>query len=278
MRMLNIGCGSVFHSAWHNIDMVSSHPGVRACDITKGLPYPDGSFDVCYSSHVLEHLDRGQAKRFVDECRRVLKPGGVVRIVVPDLEGIAKNYLSALDKADAGDKAASENYDWMVLELYDQAVRSRSGGEMASFLRNPDIQNKSFVLSRIGLEAESFWKATEHNAKSGFIGRVMAKNFFWVLGKFRFLITRILVRTIAGRKGDRAFSEGWFRNSGEIHRWMYDRFSLRRLLHDGGFVNITVCRAEQSRIPDFNRYELDILKGTVRKPDSIFVEALTPTK
>jgi len=55
---------------------------------------------------------------------------------------------------------------------------------------------------------------------------------------------------------------------------MYDRFSLSRLLQITGFKNIKVCRAEESNIPEFNSYFLDIEQnGQVRKPDSLFMEA-----
>ncbi len=71
-----------------------------------------------------------------------------------------------------------------------------------------------------------------------------------------------------------AASLGRFRQSGEVHKWMYDRVSLGQLLQQAGFVQIRVCAANESSIPDFNRYQLDILgDGTTRKPDSLFMEA-----
>lgn len=278
MPLINIGCGSVFHTAWVNIDKNPSDPSVRRWDIQRGLPFKDGDADACYASHVLEHLDRSQAKTLVKECWRILKPSGVIRAVVPDLEGVVKNYLLALDRADCGDEVAKENYDWMMLELYDQTVRSKSGGEMASFLSDSNIKNRRFILSRIGLEAESFWKTTEQTSKSKFMEKLIGKNLSWAVSKARFLIAKTLIRMISGRAGTQAFSEGWLRNSGEIHRWMYDRFSLRRLLSDTGFVDVTACQADQSRIPGFNQYELDIVNGVVRKPDSLYMEGRKPAQ
>jgi hypothetical protein len=65
-----------------------------------------------------------------------------------------------------------------------------------------------------------------------------------------------------------------FRLSGEVHQWMYDRYSLGVLLRDAGFQNIQVCRADESDIPNFGSYLLDIeADGSVRKPDSLFMEA-----
>jgi hypothetical protein len=68
-----------------------------------------------------------------------------------------------------------------------------------------------------------------------------------------------------------------FRAGGEVHRWMYDRQSLRRLLHATGFEGEAVCRADESRIPEFARFHLDADEDErVRKPDSLFFEASKP--
>lgn len=63
-------------------------------DLRRGIPAGDESVDAVYHSHLLEHLDRQQVPRFLAEFRRVLKPGDVHRLVVPDLERIATRYLS----------------------------------------------------------------------------------------------------------------------------------------------------------------------------------------
>lgn len=70
-------------------------PHIRFHDITKGLPLANGEAAVVYSSHVLEHLTRSQAKAFVREAHRVLAARGVIRIVVPDLETLATRYLES---------------------------------------------------------------------------------------------------------------------------------------------------------------------------------------
>lgn len=69
-----------------------------------------------------------------------------------------------------------------------------------------------------------------------------------------------------------------FRQDGEIHRWMYDRFSLGRKLAEVGFVEIAPCRADQSAIERFAEFDLDTRDGRVRKPDSLFMEARKPVK
>jgi hypothetical protein len=65
-----------------------------------------------------------------------------------------------------------------------------------------------------------------------------------------------------------------FRASGEIHQWIYDRYSLGRALVRAGFINPRVASATDSLIPGFTEYGLDVVGGRVRKPDSLFMEAL----
>ncbi|MGE5775938.1 MAG: class I SAM-dependent methyltransferase, partial [Chloroflexota bacterium] len=70
---------------------------VEYVDSAKGLPNPDGSVSAIYSCHMLEHLDILEAKRFLTEAYRVLKPGGILRIVVPDLKKLVSAYLKDED-------------------------------------------------------------------------------------------------------------------------------------------------------------------------------------
>lgn len=76
-----------------------------------------------------------------------------------------------------------------------------------------------------------------------------------------------------GPRGLAALREGLFRDRGEVHQWMYDRFSLGRALGQSGFVSIRRCRADDSDIASFAAYGLEIKDGMERKPDSLYMEA-----
>lgn len=78
--------------------------GVRRLDLRRPLPFVSSSFAVVYSSHLLEHLHRAEAVRLMRECRRVLRPGGVCRAVVPDLGRLVDDYVQSRreGKADPG--------------------------------------------------------------------------------------------------------------------------------------------------------------------------------
>jgi len=69
----------------------------RYGDIVKGLPVEDDSCDGVYCSHVLEHLSLNDFRAALGNTYRILKPGGLFRCVVPDLEVIARRYLAALE-------------------------------------------------------------------------------------------------------------------------------------------------------------------------------------
>ena len=278
MKYLNIGCGEFFDSSWTNIDITSNSLMVISHNILNGLPFQKYSFDVCYSSHVLEHLTKHQAKALLMECMRVLQREGIIRLVVPDLEAIARNYLSTLERSLSGNVEAQADYDWMMLELFDQMVRDFSGGEMGKYLSNPDLLNREFIISRIGYEAEYFWQKQKEDLSNqpNLIEKLGSKNLGWLVKKLRIEVAKFFIFIIAGKESAKAFDIGLFRNSGEVHQWMYDRFSLARLLEECGFTNIQICQAHESSIPDFNSYGLDIIDGKVRKPDSLFIEASKP--
>jgi predicted SAM-dependent methyltransferase len=73
---------------------VARQKGVRWANAFKRIPLPDGSLEVVYSSHVLEHLDSSEAERFLAEVYRVLRPGGIIRLALPDLRRRAEKYMA----------------------------------------------------------------------------------------------------------------------------------------------------------------------------------------
>jgi len=118
---LNLGCGRRVLPGWINIDIhplipfskipgltwflfklrlipesaykMKWPPGTMWHDIRKGLPFKDNTVDFIYASHFFEHVREQEAEKILLECYRVLKSKGLVRIVVPDLEFLAKKYV-----------------------------------------------------------------------------------------------------------------------------------------------------------------------------------------
>lgn len=133
---LNLGCGSVFIDSpeWINLDFETVSPAVRQANLLERLPLADKSASLVYSSHFLEHVPRSMVPSLLFEWLRVLAPGGVVRLVVPDLENMAREYLSMRETG------ANQLADFVVLEMIDQCVRRESGGELGRFYRQIAVQ------------------------------------------------------------------------------------------------------------------------------------------
>jgi SAM-dependent methyltransferase len=278
LRYLNLGCGRRFHPAWRNVDFVASSPSVQAHNLRDGIPYPDASFEVVYHSHLLEHFPRELAPEFLEECYRVLKPGGILRVVVPDLENIVRNYLETLERAKLGLPGWDANYDWMLLELYDQTVREQTGGGWNAFLRQDPIPNWEFVHARAGAEAQGMLAEIQAQAAASLPeSQSFVSKLGFVLKNFPRVFKNKLTRGLLSKSDYEALQLGRFRRGGEIHQWMYDCYSLARLLRNSGFLEPHKVAATESAIPDWASYCLDNEPdGSTYKPDSLYMEAKKP--
>jgi SAM-dependent methyltransferase len=259
--LLNLGCGDRTHNAWVNIDhspvavfrrlpwarhfgLAPLPPGYRNYDLRRGIPARSGSVDVIYSSHVLEHIPHRVAPDFIRDIFRCLKPGGVVRIVVPDLETTVRTYVAALEalRDRPGDLLAQERYEWSVIWLLDQQVRSELGGEMALWLRS---HRDSPVVKELRGNCAAI--AASHPPTP-----------------IQVWIKRLLGLTNPGSRG-------------ELHRWMYDSASLRALLSLAGFEQIEQLDHLRSRIAGWREFLLDAnVDGSAHQPGSLWFEACKP--
>lgn len=128
---INIGCGMSPTANWLNFDnslslRLSKHPtlislikslnllrqtqidfihfcqhsNIYWADATKRIPLPDASVEIIYSSHMLEHLDKGEVDKFFIEVKRVLISGGILRLAIPDLEKLINSYIKNRDAED----------------------------------------------------------------------------------------------------------------------------------------------------------------------------------
>lgn len=89
---LNLGCGPNSKASWLNIDLFDPRADLRL-DLRKHWPFPDGSVSYVYSEHVFEHFEiSGEVPRFLAEALRVLQPGGVFDVGVPDTEWPLRGY------------------------------------------------------------------------------------------------------------------------------------------------------------------------------------------
>jgi len=277
---INLGCGSRIHPDWRNLDVNPYVEGVESWKASEGIPAPSQSVDVVYHSHLLEHLQQEEGEDLIHECLRVLKPGGILRIVVPDLERICTDYLSTLKEVEQGTKHAHLNAHWMRLELFDQMTRKVSGGKMLQFLKsNPD--NREFLIKRCGKEVIPTLTPNSTKPQSApavqpiplhLKFKQLLKNFLnlsWHKEKF--------LKAVLSNSDYEALRCGRFNQSGELHKHMYDRFSLIELLNKVGFNKCSTQSHLSSFITDWKEFYFDNTEsGEPRKPDSLYLEAIKP--
>ena len=91
---LHIGCAGHLLEGWLNSDLHPRARNILRLDATRRFPFPDSAFVHAYSEHVIEHLSFSQAASMLDECFRVLSPGGKVRITTPDLSFLVDLHQS----------------------------------------------------------------------------------------------------------------------------------------------------------------------------------------
>jgi predicted SAM-dependent methyltransferase len=275
---LNLGCGSRFHPDWINVDFdAAADDSVISHDLRRGIPFPDERFDVVYHSHLLEHFSRTFALSFLRETYRVLKREGITRIAVPDLERTARAYLQAVEEAARGDERARKRYEWMIVELLDQTVRERPGGEMGSYLQQTELPDREFVIERLGVGAREIIESGERVRREKASGaETDRQSQARALKRLRRAPARLRESLLKLLLGDEyaALELGRFRLSGDPHLWMYDRYSLAQALESVGFRDARVVGPEESLIPGWKEFHLDTEPdGTIYKPDSFYVEA-----
>ncbi len=106
MLDLGGGRGYRYEPGWHLLDLQDADINH---DITK-IPWPveDDTYEAIFASHVLEHVSKAEAYSALAECHRILRPGGVIRIAVPDMD----LFINAKLGGDAGPIAG---YPWQDL-------------------------------------------------------------------------------------------------------------------------------------------------------------------
>lgn len=265
-RFANLGCGGTYVDSrdWLNLDFHSNTPAVIATNLSKPLPIPDNSLEVVYSSHFLEHVPLSEVPALLGEIYRVLKPGGVVRLVVPDFENIAREYLSQLDSGD------EEKAFFCMVELLDQCIRKKSGGQLAGFLGYGPSADliPADLLNYVRRRVDNGNPSARPLGKQALLKRIVTK----IHGLIRKSYLRIVLKLLPSDFVRLNVSTAAV---GELHQWMWDYCSLRRSLGESGFVDISRAKFDQTRIQGFPLEHLDIGANNVPRKgaESMFIEA-----
>jgi predicted SAM-dependent methyltransferase len=91
VRKLNFGCGGNRLEGWENFDI--------DVDISKPLPFPDECARFILAEHCVEHVSHQDAWMFFKECHRILQPGGVLRVAIPDVCRMERSMTPEYSKA-----------------------------------------------------------------------------------------------------------------------------------------------------------------------------------
>ncbi len=145
---LHLGCGPRYIPGFKHIDIVP-HPHVDVVTTVENLfMIQDDSVELIYACHILEHFNRNYRERVLKEWHRVLQPGGILRLAVPDFEVCARLYLEG--------KATLPQIHGLIL-----------GGQ--TYLYNFHYAIYDFEAMREVLETGGFvdvrrfdWRTTEH--------------------------------------------------------------------------------------------------------------------
>ncbi len=86
IKKLQIGSGPNYHEGWLCTDIVPVPPHTVYLDATRRFPFDDATFNFIYSEHMIEHISWNDGLSMLRECRRVMRPGGCIRVATPDLE------------------------------------------------------------------------------------------------------------------------------------------------------------------------------------------------
>lgn len=249
------------YKEWNNIKFATlklrdEPPYIFHLDLREPLPYPDDTFNVVYCNHVAEHLTPDEGISLVKELHRVLEPGGICRLVVPDLERSATEYLECLMQVGSDPSADNiRRYEWAVADLIDQMVRQYSGGTMWPRLITGDVDwaqiqrcnGDVFENVRTGK-----YLSKQQNIASSDSGKFPVKK---VIRKLQDNMKKYFYQLLKTRFG--VTGKPYVEMLNEKNLWLYDRYSLQVLLKKGGFKNVNLVSYKFSGIRDWPKYDFD---------------------
>ncbi len=280
--------GKILIEEWTNVMFsVLAQPDVDNIyyvDISaKSLKCPNSSFDAVNAYHVFEHLTPREGEHFALEILRVLKPGGIFRISVPDLEQSCRNYLHYLARAvqEPTDQNLRQS-KWSVMEIFEQMVRDKSGGLMLEAIRSGEYDEEYLNQYYSDVFRPIFRKGRTDNRNAALVDikrtvlqqlmRVMPKRLYLGLAR---RIKNVLIKRFVPDETILAKYHPLVRK--ETVRWMYDRLSLRFLAEKVGFVQFEQMTFKDSDIPHWDRYDLDrSIHGDRPIDPSVYVECRRP--
>ena len=260
-KKLNIGCGDTFINdiSWINIDIDSNSKDVISHNILKDIPFSNESFDFIYTSHFIEHIPLEKIDFFFRECSRVLKKGGYIRIVTPDLEEMCQSYIHYKQNN-------KKKKEFVSIEIIDQLVRKKKGGKLKeiinNYLENKDQEMINFINSRTGYFLKK--KSNNNNVSNSIILKLKKK------------LTLMYIKLILSFLPDAFKSQNVsLTDIGENHTWIWDFDNIKEYLIKYDFNCIEKKEFNTTQVDFFSPYELDVFNQDIPRKglQSMFIEA-----
>jgi predicted SAM-dependent methyltransferase len=180
MRKINLGSGPINLEGWENFDWGllpflgkwglnkllcrlgilsegynQNWSRISLVDIRRRLPLDDKLVDFIYCSHVLEHFKESETRKILIECKRVLKDGGIIRVVLPDLDRLVKNYKGPKSFNNEIYGYEKEKYNSFLGQIMESFIRAHqwmynfdSFFELMKSAGYKNIEKKSFKRGR----------------------------------------------------------------------------------------------------------------------------------
>ena len=163
IRKLQIGAGPTVLDGWLSTDIMPRSRETLYLDATKRFPFEDGTFDYVYSEHMIEHVPWKSGLAMLRECRRILKPDGVVRVATPDLRVLLNLYAGTDEPIkDRYVKWVTDNFLEEV-DVYRPAFVINNAFENWGHQFLYDAELMTMALRRAGFGDISQWAPGESN-------------------------------------------------------------------------------------------------------------------
>jgi predicted SAM-dependent methyltransferase len=227
VKYLNVGGGTFVRENWRVLDMYSEWYDYDSIymDFNINLeelsewPIDDNDYDIVYSQYTLEHLSDEAIKKMLSESYRILKPGGVIRIGVPNMDLVIEHY-------------ESENIEWFEKVAYknDDIVDNTSQFE--------EFKPEIYLLHRFAryLVVDLLTETDYRQVRSDYIE----------MNNWQFF-----------QKYSNKIKDRWQDENPGYHRNWFTHNRLSELLRDSGFKNITKTSCRQSRTAELCHEQFD---------------------
>lgn len=277
-KCLNLACGTSFIAdrGWVNVDFSPASTQVRRLNLLSQLPFPDQYFQVIYSSHFLEHVPVEKVQQLLRDWRRLLKPGGKIRLVLPDFQILARRYLELREASH------HQEADAVLTLAIDQCVRRYPGGALKDLYHKLAAGGQSAsksILSELDGVDFSYSSNQLSDVKLTHLG--IHQRLLRALSPegIDFRRRKLQMQLALALLPDGFVAQNIsFAAVGELHQWLWDEYQLTSQLATAGFVGIERYTASTSGIEGFPCFPLDVTaNGSPRKgSQSMVIEAARP--